>query len=176
MPKAALEEAKDWTVLPADTIITVKVLDAAAEVLDGKYGEWTKLNVTFEILDAPEPYASKPDVIGSKIWGGVPFRFEDDPDNPLKNWTEAILGFDISGQLGFELDTDDWIGRKCRAVVRTFTKKNGKEGHGVDALLPLGSGTVAAPEGAAQQLAEASKPQATQSQMTSPSADDDVPF
>lgn len=168
MAKIAMEEPTEWTVLPENTIITVKVLDSQVEVLDGKYGEWQKLNVTFEIVDAPEPWASKDDVIGSKIWGGVPFKFEDDPDNPLKNWTEAILGFDVSGQIGFELDTEDWVGRKCRAVVRTFTKRNGKEGHGVDALLPLGSGATAAPQDTARELA-------SQSVSDGPS-DDDIPF
>lgn len=170
MAKIALEEAQEWTVLPENTIITVKVLDSEVETLDGKYGPWQKLNVTFEILDAPEPYASSNDVIGSKIWGGVPFKFEDDPDNAMKNWTEAILGLDISGQLGFEIDTDDWVGRKCRAVVRTFTKRNGKEGHGVDALLPLGSGSVAAPQDAAKTLVDA------QVGAGSDVSDDDVPF
>lgn len=154
MAKIAMEEAQEWTVLPENTIITVKVLDSKVEELDGKYGKWQKLNVTFEIVDAPEPYASKADVIGSKIWGGIPFRFEDDPDNPMKNWTEAILGFDLSEQVGFEVETDDWVGRKCRAVVRTFTKRNGKEGHGVDALLPLGSGSVAAPQDAAAAIVD----------------------
>lgn len=174
MARIELEEAKDWTVLPEGTIITVKVLAEETEVLDGKYGPWTKLNVTFEILDAPEPYASKDDVIGSKIWGGVPFKFEDDPENQLKNWSEAILGFDLSGNLGFELDTSDWVGRKCRAVVRTFTKRNGKEGHGVDALLPLGSGQVAAPQDSAKQLAEATA--APAAAPAAPASDPDVPF
>lgn len=176
MAKIAMEEAKDWTVLPEGTIITVKVLDEQTEELDGKYGKWTKLNLTFEIIDAPEPYKNAPDVVGSKIWGGVPFRFEDDPENPLKNWAEAILGFDLSGNLGFELDTADFIGRKCRAVIRTFTKKNGKEGHGIDALLPLGSGQTAAPQDSAAQLAEASKQPPQQQQMAASAPDPDVPF
>lgn len=170
MAKISMEEAKDWTVLPEGTIITVKVLAEETEELEGKYGPWTKLNITFEILDAPAPYNGSDDVIGSKIWGGIPFRFEDDPENPLKNWAEAILGFDLSGNLGFELDTADFVGRQCRAVIRTFTKRNGKEGHGVDALLPLGSGQTAASQDAAKQLVEAqATPAAT-------AADPDVPF
>lgn len=171
MATIKMEEAKDWTVLPEGTIITVKVLDEQTEELDGKYGKWTKLNVTFEIIDAPEPYKSSPDVIGSKIWGGIPFRFEDDPENPLKNWAEAILGFDLAGNVGFELDTSDWVGRKCRAVVRTFTKRNGKEGHGVDALLPLGSGTTAAPQDSAQELVAAQSAPTPQ-----PEPDPEIPF
>ena len=171
MAKIAMEEAKDWTVLPEGTIITVKVLDEKTEVLDGKYGEWTKLNITFETIDAPEPYKNAQDVIGSKIWGGIPFRFEDDAENPLKNWAEAILGFDLSGNLGFELDTADFVGRKCRAVIRTFTKRNGKEGHGIDALLPLGSGATAAPQEPAQQP----QPAAATAQ-AAPQSDPDIPF
>lgn len=178
MAKIAMEEAKDWTVLPENTIITVKVLAEDTEELDGKYGPWTKLNITFEIVDAPEPFKSSDDVVGSKIWGGIPFKFEDDPENQLKNWAEAILGFDLSGNLGFELDTGDFVGRQCRAVIRNFTKRNGKEGHGVDALLPLGSGQTAAPQDANKELAAAQTVAAAPATAApAPSVpDDDVPF
>jgi hypothetical protein len=171
MAKAVLEEAKEWTVLPEGTIITVKVLSEETETQDGKYGPWVKLNVAFEIIDAPQPWSLESDVIGSKIFGGIPFKFIDDPNNLLKNWSEAILGFELDGNLGFELDTADWVGRKCRAVVRNFTKRNGKVGHGIDALLPLGGGQTAAPEDAARQLVEA------QAQVApAPPSDTDVPF
>lgn len=178
MATIAMEEAKDWTVLPEGTIITVKVLAEETEQLDGKYGPWTKLNVTFEIVDAPAPYNGSDDVIGSKIWGGIPFKFEDDPENQLKNWAEAILGFDLGGNLGFELDTADFVGRSCRAVIRNFTKRNGKEGHGVDALLPLGSGQTAAPQDSIAEIAKttAQPVPATVAAAPAPPQDDDVPF
>lgn len=174
MPTIQLEEAREWTVIPEDTIITVRCTETKLEEVDGKYGKWHKLNFTFEIVDAPEPWSSKDDVIGSKIWGGVPFKFEDDPDNPLKTWVEALLGIDTTGQLGFELNTDDLTNKTVRAVVRNFEKRNGKVGHGIESLLPLGSGQMSAPQSSDDAASAAAA--AAVAAVAAPPTDNDIPF
>lgn len=170
MPKATLSEpSSDFTVMAPETIIGVRVKECEVRVLDGRYGEWEKLEVEFEIIDAPDPYK---DLIGKPVWGGIPFRFEDDPENPMLQWTEAILGFDVSGQLGFQIDTDDWINKECRGVISNYQKKNGETRHSVDSLLPKSGGGLAAPNAPTTEAASESSTQSSMPTVT----DDDVPF
>ena len=167
MAKATLEEAREFQTMAPETIVGLRVKGDEIIELDGKYGPWEKLEVEFEIIDAPDPYK---DLIGERIWGGIPFRFEDDPENALLQWTEAILGFSVLGNLGFQLDTDDWRGKECRGVTGTYTKRDGNERHKIESLLPAAGGVEAPNAGT-----DASWP-ATASPASDDVTDDDVPF
>lgn len=175
MAKITLEEAQEseFLTLPQDALVKVRVLDHEIIDLDGRYGPWQKLNFKFEVLEVlyPEGYEA---CVGQWVWGGVPFRFTDHPDNALKQWVEAIYGLEL--QPGFELDTDQLNGRECKAVIETYMKNNGYEGNRVGSLVPLG-GAVSTPQ-AADSASSPSEPQTLQSVASSPAGgvDDDLPF
>lgn len=138
----------DFLVLPPDSLIQVAVDDISMKDVPGRDGKqgWTKLEFRFKIVDMPDDLlATYGSLIGTSIWGSVGARLTDNPDNKLRQWTEAIL--DI-GELnaGFELDTDILIGRKARAQIGNYPRKTGGFGQQVVGLLPLVSvGASAAP-------------------------------
>lgn len=141
MAKITMEEYAEFPVLAPDTIITVKVDEITIREMQGARGPWQKAEFQFKILGVPS--AEYDNLIGQKIWGSVPFRFTESPDNKLRQWVEAIFGMELSA--GFELDTDLLIGRECRAVISNYDKKaiNPRTGqpfknHQVDALLARG--------------------------------------
>lgn len=176
MAKITLEEAQEseFLTLPQDALIKVRVLEHKIENLDGKYGPWQKINFKFEILEVLFPQTGFEPCVGQWIFGGVPFRFTDHPDNALKQWVEAIYGLELAP--GFELDTDQLDGRECKAVVENYTKNNGFEGHRVGSLVPLG-GAVATPQ-APTASASPSEPQPLSSVASSPAGgvDESLPF
>lgn len=140
MPKITVEEQKDFSVLPPDSILHLKVDDIDVKDVDGKFGPWQKLEFTFKILgiqaigdgSSPDDYE---DVIASKIWGSVPFKLTDSQENQLRQWAEAILGMELG--LGYELDTDVLMGRECRGVTSQYTRKKvNKQAHQIESLLP----------------------------------------
>lgn len=132
MAKITVEEAKDLTIIPADTVIKVTVDGTKIIDVKGDRGDWQKIEFKFNIAEAPGEYA---ELKNTPIWGSVAFRLTESPDNKLKQWTEALLGIELSA--GFELDTDMYMGRQARAVIGNYDKKNGGKGHQVSALLPL---------------------------------------
>lgn len=139
MPKITMEESGDFTVLPEGEIIFVRVRDTNVIDLEGKHGPWQKLEFEFDITGVTnEDYK---DAVNQYIWGSVPFRFTDHPDNKLKQWTEALFGLEL--EPGFELDTSDFIGREARAIISNYDTRNGDKRHQVDALLPLRKGQEA---------------------------------
>lgn len=141
MAKIVMEEYEEFPVLPQDSIITVKVDDITVKEMQGQRGPWQKAEFKFKILGVPS--AEYDSLVGQTIWGSVPFRFTESPDNKLRQWVEAIFGMELSA--GFELDTDLLIGREVRAVIANYDKKaiNPRTGtpfkaHQVDALLARG--------------------------------------
>lgn len=142
MPKITATQGEDFTVLPKDTVITVRVDSSKVDTIPGKDGKdpWDKIDFRFTIVSvANEQYK---DAEGQTIFGGVGFRLTDHPDNKLRQWVEALLGIEV--QEGFELDTDMLNGRTARAIVDNYNKRTGAVGHKVGALIPASDPTNAA--------------------------------
>lgn len=149
MAKITMVEQEEFPTLPADSILHLKVDDLEVEERQGRYGAFEKLDVKFKILgiqaigDGSDP-SRFDSLIGGPIFGSVPFRLTDSPENRLRLWVEAILGMEIG--VGFELDTDLLKNRECRGVTinydkRTTDPRTGKpfQGMKVDSLLPKGN-------------------------------------
>jgi len=136
-PVYKMEEATTFEVLPVDSIIQVEVEDIEERFVEGKNGKegWTKLEFKFLITGVPsslqDQYGS---LVGSRIWGSVSARFTTHADNKLRQWAEALLGVSVN-EPGFELDTDILKGRKARAVVSQYSKRDGSAAHQVAAIL-----------------------------------------
>ena len=152
-----MEEGQEFTVFPADTILLVKIEKIKATEKQGDRGSWTSLDWEFKILDviasgSPET-ATKEFLmaeIGGTIYGSCSAKLLDTPQNRLKAWIEAA--FDMQLSVGFELDTDMLVGRKCKAVTGQYDKRftdpvTGAplKGHKVVDLLPLGKSAGADP-------------------------------
>jgi hypothetical protein len=160
MATIVMEEYEEFPVLPADSIITVKVDDIAVKEMQGQRGPWQKAEFKFKVLSVPS--AEYDGLVGQTVWGSVPFRFTESPDNKLRQWVEAIFGMELSA--GFELDTDLLKNRECRAVIGNYDKKainprtgNPFKAHQVDALLARGGSAA----GGGVTLAPASAPAPT---------------
>jgi hypothetical protein len=189
MPVLKLEEAKEYGVLPVDTMILIEVESLSERNVPGKNGNegWTKLEFKCIIRDIPAALKADPDyaeMIGSPIWGSVNMRFTMHPDNKLRAWTEALLNM---GELdaGFELDTDLLIGRQAKAVVTQYDSKFGNKKHQIDSMLPpgpLGGGSGPVPSfltdraPAAQPVAQAQPEPQLQTVPAQAALDDDPPF
>lgn len=146
MPKITVQEHKDLTLLPPDSIVHLKIDELTTREMDGRNGKWEKLEFKFKILgvqavgdgSSPEDYA---DVIGSPIWGSVRYVLTESPENRLRQWAEAILGIEMG--VGFELDTDLLLNRECRGLTIQYAKRTTNPatgqpfmGHQIDSLLP----------------------------------------
>lgn len=145
MARITVEEQKEFTLLPPDSILHLKVDELTVREVDGRHGKWEKLEFKFKILGIqvvggggnPDDYE---DVIAGPIWGSVPFRLTDSPENKLRQWAEAILGLELG--VGYELDTDLFLGRECRGLTSQYEKRskdaqgNPFKGHQIDSLLP----------------------------------------
>jgi hypothetical protein len=144
MAKLTLEEPDvldgEKVILPPESVVQVRVLEVReAERGPNAKGEfWQVLDFKFEIVGAPEQYKG---AIGDWIWGNVSARFTTHPDNKLRQWVQALFGLDL--EPGFELDTEVLVGRKARAVISNYKKRDGNVGQGVAGLLPLDGGTAA---------------------------------
>lgn len=159
------DKGEDFVVLPKDIVINVRVDSTKVETIPGKGNndDWDKLDFKFTITHVSnEQYQ---EAAGQTIWGGVPFRLTDHPDNRLKQWVEALLGIEVSE--GFELDTDLLNGRQARAIVDNYPRKTGGMAHKVGALLPLGD------PGAAKAAAVFDSPAAP---APAPASDPEIPF
>lgn len=129
-----LEEAQEFEVLPADSVIQVKVLAIEKKTVDSGQQPWDKLEFKFEVVRVFVPgYES---VVGAPIWGSVAARFTTHSDNKLRHWAEALLGMTL--EVGFELNTDYLVGRQAKAVTRQYKTRTGQDRHQVDSLLPMG--------------------------------------
>lgn len=154
MAKLTVEEQKEYAVLPADSILLLKVDELTEKEVNGANGPWTKLEIKFKVLGIQatgdgSPVDGYEDMIAGPIWGSVPLRLTEHPENKLRLWAEAILGIEMG--LGFELDTDVFVGRECRGITSQYDKRNvdpktGKpfKGHQVTSLLPKATGQYAA--------------------------------
>lgn len=68
---------------------------------------------------------------GRFVWGRTPTTWSTNEKCKLRGWAEEILGTTIPTKPLPPLNTDDMIGRKCRAVIGVYTKKNGDQGNKV---------------------------------------------
>lgn len=137
MPVYKLQEAETFGVLPVDTIIQVEVADITEQEVQGKNGNpnWMKLEFKFRITGVPDVLSDEfGSLVGSHIWGNVSAKFTDHPDNKLRQWSESLLGVSVN-QPGFELDTDILVGRKARAVISQYQRKDSTYQHSVATLL-----------------------------------------
>lgn len=154
MAKLVVEESKDFPTLPADSILFLKVEETKVKDVTGQNNSsWQKLEFKFKIMGIQAAGDNGPverfeNLIGTPIWGSVPFRLTDNPENKLRLWAEAILNMPLG--VGFELDTDYLEGRQVRGVTSVYDKRNinpqtGKpfQNHQVSALLPIGDGPQA---------------------------------
>lgn len=149
MAKITVEEQKDLTLLPPDSILHLKVDELTIREVDGRHGKWEKLEFKFKILGIQavgdgSQAESYEDCIASPIWGSVPFKLTDSAENKLRQWCEAILGIELG--VGYELDTDLLLNRECRGITSQYPKRainpaTNKPfmGHQVDSLLPQGN-------------------------------------
>lgn len=133
MAKIKMEEAPEFEVFPPETVILVSVVSYEIKEFDGANGPWEKANFKFNVEKVFNPEFKS--LEGTTMWGGVAFKFTDHPDNKLKQWVEALLGFEI--EAGFELDLDDLVGRSAKAITGTYTKKgSNEERHTIESLIP----------------------------------------
>jgi hypothetical protein len=148
------EAQKDFELIPDETVIRVRVEEIKLTPKQGQYGEYILSNWKFNVTGVPATLPSE--FVGSPIWGSCTFKLTDHPDNKLKQWTEALLGIAISE--GFELDTDNLVGREARGIVGHYEKtkagQEGRKGQSITALLPLVSGSGQTIEQAASVAAE----------------------
>lgn len=152
MAKIVVEEQKDFALLPVDSILHLKVDELEVKEVDGRNGKWEKLEITFKVLGIQAigdgtPIADyEEQIIGSKIWGSVPFRLTDSAENKLRIWSEAILGVEMG--VGFELDTDLFVGREVRGLTSQYEKRdrdakgNPIKRHQINSLLPKANNPV----------------------------------
>lgn len=145
MAKFTLEENSggDFLNLPDDAIVQVEVVSVETRAAtNSKTGEsWNKENFRFKITDIPDALQEEFGVLeGSTIFGSVSSKFTMHPDNKLRQWVEALLDMELDA--GFELDTDMLVGRRARAVISSYIKKDGTRNHQVAGLLPLVSAAI----------------------------------
>jgi hypothetical protein len=152
MAKIVMEEQDTILTFPVDSILELKIEEAVTETVQGRGGEpWTKVKFKFKILgiqaigdgSPKEPYENW---ITKYIYGSVPFRLTDSPENKLRIWAEAIFRQELG--LGFELDTDMFVGRQVRGLTSQYDAK-AKDANGVpfkraqiETLLPFGGGAA----------------------------------
>lgn len=189
MAKITMEEYEERPTLPADSIVLLKVQEINVRERQGNRGEtFQKLEFKFKLLDIQTTGDGSPKehyeaLIGTQLYGSVPFRFNTGPENKLRLWTEAILGMELTA--GFELDTELLENKNVRGITSTYDKRTNDprtglpfKGMQVDALLPVGGG-ASAPAAAPKQLSPWDHAQPTQQPATVPAGagwTDEPPF
>ncbi len=152
MAKLQLEHQEEILTFPVDTILDLKIEECNVETVQGRNGDWQKLRFKFKILGiqaigdggSPDPYDGW---ITREIWGSVPFKLTDSPENRLRIWAEAIFRQELG--LGFELDTDMFIGRHVRGLTSQYDAKGRDSSgqpfkrHQIETLLPATDGAPA---------------------------------
>lgn len=148
MPKLIVEEQKEFTLFPPDSILALRAEEQEIREVQGRYGPWNKLEIKFIVLGIvaigdggnPQHYEA---AIGGPIWGSVPFRLDESPENKLRLWAEAIFNVDFG--LGAEVDTDLFMGRECRGLTSQYKKREANPdgsprwGHQIEALIRQGA-------------------------------------
>lgn len=142
--KLTMEEAEEFVVLPAGSLITVRIDEIEQRTATTRNGkEFEKLNFKFTVVNIialgdggsgdPDDYA---ECVGNPIYGSVSARFTTSTENKLRQWVSAILG-GVELEAGFELDTDLLIGQRVRALTAQYTKKGySSPSQMVEALVP----------------------------------------
>lgn len=149
MAKITLEDQPELHTFPADSILELKIEECNIKTVQGDRGDWEKLEFKFKILGIQaigdgSPQHLYENWITNAIWGSTSARLTNAADNRLRNWAEAIFRQELG--LGFELDTDLFVGRKVRGLTSTYKTRNGHDRHQIDALLPFGGmATAGAP-------------------------------
>jgi hypothetical protein len=155
MAKITMEEYEEYPVLPAESIVFLKVESLEVKDVSGNKGSWQKLEFTFKLLGVQvtgdgSPIDDYDQLITRKIYGSVPFRFNDSAENRLKQWVEALFGMELAA--GFELDTDLLVNREARGITSTYDKRTvdprtGKpfKNHQIESLLPKAGQVMSTP-------------------------------
>lgn len=171
MAKIVVEEQPEFQTLPAESILELKIDEVEIRTVNGARGEWQKVEFKFKILGIQaigdgSPKEAYDSLITGPIWGSVPFRLTDNPENKLRIWAEAILGMELG--VGFELDTDHFVNRQVRGITTTYNAKaidpatnQPFKRHQIETLLPKHGGAAAAPA-----MATAAAPAPTASKPT----------
>lgn len=149
------DQEDDFKIIPGDMDFTAEVVRIEQKTLpfkDDDGNEIHQLEFSFKIQDNGEYF-------GHWVKGQAGLPFNDHPRNKLRFWAQNILG-GVELNSGFQLNTDDLVGRKCR--IHTFVKVYGpekdKEITLVDRVYPIESDDFA--------------PSMTQSSIPSNSTDD----
>lgn len=154
MAKITLEHQEEILTFPVDTILELKIQEVSIETIQSERGDWQKARFKFKILGIqalgdggdPGPYESW---ITRDIWGSVPWRLTDSPENKLRIWAEAIFRRELGE--GFELDSDMFLQRSVRGLTSQYdAKSRDSEGnpfkrHQIETLLPWSDGSPAQP-------------------------------
>lgn len=156
MAKLTVEHQEEILTFPTDTILELKIEECNIVTVQsqGRGGDWQKLEFKFKVLNIQALGDGSSDItpyenwIGKNIFGSVPARLTDSPENRLRIWAEAIFKTELG--VGFELDTDLFLGRKVRGLTSQYNAK-GRDGsgqpfkrHQVETLLPFGGEQAAA--------------------------------
>ncbi len=128
MARITMEEHVEYPTLPADSILYLKVIENTVREAGSNGRTWEKLEFKFKILGIQvtgdgSPIEDYETLIGQHIWGSVSYKFNDSPENRLKQWVEAILGLSDLG-VGFDLDTDVLNGKSVRGITSQYERKN----------------------------------------------------
>ena len=123
-----VEDEPDRTI-PEDTIlraVLAEVKEKEIEWVDKRTGEQksaTLLEWWFEVTSTAEDGLYR----GRKVKGECDAKLTNHPGNRFRNWSEALLGRELSLGTGVDPE-DDLVGLQCDITVkhRTYTK-NGEE-------------------------------------------------
>lgn len=131
MAKITMTEQDAILTFPVDTILDLLIEEIEIKKVDGRNGPWEKMEVKFKVLgiqalgkpgpnetDNPADYENW---ITQNIYGSVPFKLTDHPENKLRMWAEAIFNRELGP--GFELDTDMFVKRRCRGITGQYPAK-----------------------------------------------------
>lgn len=102
MPEFTAEESS-FEMIPEGEIVSAKVVEIRAEVLD--FGP--RLNWAFEVTESPWE--------GTRILGSSSQKFTIDPPSKFYEWACQLLGRTF--EVGEGIDTDDLIGLPCRIEI-----------------------------------------------------------
>lgn len=152
MAKLVLEDQPEILTFPVDTILDLKIEECTLKTQQGRNGDWQKLEFKFKILGIQatgdsSPISAYDNWITESIFGNIPAKLGNAPDNKCRLWAEAI--FDQELGLGFELDTDMFLSRRVRGLTSQWFKDVGGTKyprHQIESLLPNRSvATASAP-------------------------------
>jgi len=138
MPRLVVETAvaKQFELLEEDSIHEVTISNIEVSTFnDPVNGPRQNLNWTFT-LHTPGEWE------GKRVWGNTSMVFNTNPNCKLRNWAQSILGEELDG--GFELDTDDLVGRKARVAIGHRAKQDGTKKQYVADVMPPKQSSAAA--------------------------------